>query len=152
MKRFQKFLNDLREPLSIGMKRLMIAIAIILGIVIVAVAGWLLWSRIGLADARNKVSDTYLQNQPAYQSFVADRGGYAYRVRYTTYYLPSDALSELGVEKIYEEVGDCICFEQAWKALGNISQGILYAPDMENVPSWYHRVQLDDDWYYYWIP
>ena len=102
MKCFRKFLNDLREPLGIGMKRLMIALAIILGIVIVTIAGWLLWSRIGLAYARNKVSDTYLQNQPAYQSFVADRDDYAYRVRYTTFYTPSDALTELGVEKIYE--------------------------------------------------
>ncbi len=152
MKCFRKFLNDLREPLGIGMKRLMIALAIILGIVIVTIAGWLLWSRIGLAYARNKVSDTYLQNQPAYQSFVADRDDYAYRVRYTTFYTPSDALTELGVEKIYEEVGSCICFEQAWRALGDISQGILYAPDTEEVPSWYHRVQLDNDWYYYWIP
>ena len=42
MKRFRKFLNDLREPLGIGMKRLMIALTIILGIVIVTVAGWLL--------------------------------------------------------------------------------------------------------------
>ena len=112
MSRFRKFLNDLREPLGIGMKRLMIALAIILGIVIIAVGGWLLWSRIGLADA----------------------------------------LTALGVQEIYEEVGNCICFEQAWKALGDIPQGILYAPDTENVPSWYHRVQLDDDWYYYWIP
>lgn len=56
MSRFRKFLNDLREPLGIGMKRLMIALAIILGIVIIAVGGWMLWSRIGLADARNKVS------------------------------------------------------------------------------------------------
>lgn len=152
MKRFRKFLNDLREPLGIGMKRLMIALAIILGIVIVTIAGWLLWSRIGLAYARNKVSDTYLQNQPAYQSFVADRDDYAYRVRYTTFYTPSDALTELGVEKIYEEVGSCICFEQAWRALGDIPQGILYAPATEEVPSWYHRVQLDNDWYYYWIP
>ena len=78
MKRFRKFLNDLREPLGIGMKRLMIALTIILGIVIVTVAGWLLWSRIGMAYARNKVSDTYLQNQPAYQYFVADRDDYAY--------------------------------------------------------------------------
>ena len=115
MKRFRKFLNDLREPLGIGMKRLMIALTIILGIVIVTVAGWLLWSRIGMAYARNKVSDTYLQNQPAYQSFVADRDDYAYRVRYTTFYTPSDALTEMGVEKIYEEVGSCICFEQAWR-------------------------------------
>ena len=38
MKRFRKFLNDLREPLGIGMKRLMIALAIILGIVIVTIA------------------------------------------------------------------------------------------------------------------
>lgn len=152
MKRFRKFLNDLREPLGIGMKRLMIALTIILGIVIVTAAGWLLWSRIGMAYARNKVSDTYLQNQPAYQSFVADRDDYAYRVRYTTYYTPSDALTELGVEKIYEEVGSCICFEQAWRALGDIPQGILYAPATEEVPSWYHRVQLDNDWYYYWIP
>ena len=120
MKRFRKFLNDLREPLGIGMKRLMIALTIILGIVIVTAAGWLLWSRIGMAYARNKVSDTYLQNQPAYQSFVA--------------------------------VGSCICFEQAWRALGGIPQGILYAPDTEEVPSWYRRVQLDNDWYYYWIP
>lgn len=152
MKRFRKFLNDLREPLGIGMKRLMIALTIILGIVIVTAAGWLLWSRIGMAYARNKVSDTYLQNQPAYQSFVADRDDYAYRVRYTTFYTPSDALTEMGVEKIYEEVGSCICFEQAWRALGGIPQGILYAPDTEEVPSWYHRVQLDNDWYYYWIP
>ena len=144
--------NDLREPLGIGMKRLMIALTIILGIVIVTAAGWLLWSRIGMAYARNKVSDTYLQNQPAYQSFVADRDDYAYRVRYTTFYTPSDALTEMGVEKIYEEVGSCICFEQAWRALGGIPQGILYAPDTEEVPSWYHRVQLDNDWYYYWIP
>ena len=35
---------------------------------------------------------------------------------------------------------------------GGIPQGILYAPDTEEVPSWYHRVQLDNDWYYYWIP
>ena len=53
-------MNDLREPLGIGMKRLMIALTIILGIVIVTAAGWLLWSRIGMAYARNKVSDTYL--------------------------------------------------------------------------------------------
>lgn len=99
MKRFRKFLNDLREPLGIGMKRLMIALTIILGIVIVTAAGWLLWSRIGMAYARNKVSDTYLQNQPAYQSFVADRDDYAYRVRYTTFYTPSDALTEMGIEK-----------------------------------------------------
>ena len=58
----------------------------------------------------------------------------------------------MGIEKIYEEVGSCICFEQAWRALGGIPQGILYAPDTEKVPSWYHRVQLDNDWYYYWIP
>lgn len=152
MKRFRKFLNDLREPLGIGMKRLMIALAIILGIVIVAVGGWLLWSRIGLADARNQVSDAYRQNQSAYQTFVAGKDDYAYWVRYTTYYEPSSALTELGVEKIYEEVGNCICFEQAWRALGDIPQGILYAPDTEEVTSWYHRVQLDDDWYYYWIP
>ena len=85
MKRFRKFLNDLREPLGIGMKRLMIALTIILGIVIVTVAGWLLWSRIGMAYARNKVSDTYLQNRPAYQSFVADRDDYDYLVRYTNF-------------------------------------------------------------------
>lgn len=74
MKRFRKFLNDLREPLGIGMKRLMIALAIILGIVIVTIAGWLLWSRIGLAYARNKVSDTYLQNQPALPVFRGGQG------------------------------------------------------------------------------
>lgn len=50
MKRFRKFLNDLREPLGIGMKRLMIALTIILGIVIVTVAAVDLEAELEKAD------------------------------------------------------------------------------------------------------
>ena len=87
-----------------------------------------------------------------YQTFLTSKDDSVYTVRYTRFFTPSDELESLGVHKIYEEVNDTICFEQEWRILGHITQGILYAPMRENVLHMYHLVELGGNWYYYWIP
>ena len=152
MKKANQFVQDLGESLQIGMKRLLIAMAVILLIVFVGVGGFFLYSRVSFVYAQRKVSDTYLQNMTTYQTFLTSKDDSVYTVRYTRFFTPSDELESLGVHKIYEEVNDTICFEQEWRILGHITQGILYAPMRENVLHMYHLVELGGNWYYYWIP
>lgn len=152
MKKVNQFVQDLGESLQIGMKRLLIAMAVILLIVFVGVGVFFLYSRVSFVYAQRKVSDTYLQNMTIYQTFLTSKDDSVYTVRYTRFFTPSDELESLGVHKIYEEVNDTICFEQEWRILGHITQGILYAPMRENVLHMYHLVELGSNWYYYWIP
>ncbi len=152
MKKVNQFVQDLGESLQIGMKRLLIAMAVILLIVFVGVGVFFLYSRVSFVYAQRKVSDTYLQNMTIYQTFLTSKDDSVYTVRYTRFFTPSDEQESLGVHKIYEEVNDTICFEQEWRILGHITQGILYAPMRENVLHMYHLVELGGNWYYYWIP